>query len=73
MPTDQIFIGAMVAVLCSIGFFKSRWLLQNTRKGKWLAEKCGEQASLWIFRGLFGTGTLFGVLLACNVIRPIQW
>ena len=73
MPTDQIFIGAMVAVLCLVGFFKDRWFLQNTRKGKWLAEKFGEQTSLWIVRGLLGTGTLFGVLLACNVIQPVQW
>ena len=73
MPTDQIFIGAMVAGLCSIGVFKSRWFLQHTGKGKWLAEKCGEQTSLWMLRGLLGTGAFFGILLACNVIRPLQW
>lgn len=73
MPTEQIFIGATVALLCLLGFIKERWLLEHTRKGRWLAQKWGEQAGLTILRCLLGSGALFGILLACNVIRPVQW
>ncbi len=73
MPTEQIFIGATVALLCLFGLVKDRWLLEHTRKGKWLIQKCGEQTGLTILRCLLGGGALVGILLACNVIRPVQW
>ena len=73
MPKEQLFIGVVVALLCAAGLVNARWFLVNTRKGKWLARRCGDERALWLMRGLFGTGTLFGVLLACDMIGPVHW
>jgi hypothetical protein len=73
MPREQIIIGALVAALCLAGLWQSGWFVANTKKGRWLAERFGETRALWTLRILFGLGALFGVLLATNVVRPVQW
>ena len=73
MPKDQIFIGITVAVLCAAGLCKDRWFLTRTKKGKRLIGWFGEEKAIWVLRGLFGLGMLFGLLMAMNVIRPVNW
>ncbi len=72
-PTEQIFIGAVTAVLCLMGIAKSRWVLDNTQKGTRLASWFGPSKAIWVLRGLFGLGAVFGILLAANLLKPIQW
>lgn len=73
MRPDQIFIGSAVAVLCLAGFFKTGWLIEQTRKGQRLADWFGEQRAPWVIRGLFVCGIVFGTLLATGVVNPVQW
>ena len=73
MPREQIFIGITVAVLFAAGLCKDRWFLTHTKKGKRLVGWFGEDNAIWVLRGLFGLGVLFGLLLAMNVIRPVRW
>ena len=74
MPkTEQIAMGAMIALLCGFGLWHLRWLVGRTRKGQWLRERLGERRALWVFGGLLAAGIAFGALLATDVIRPVQW
>lgn len=73
MPNEQILMGFAVAALCAAGLWKDRWFLANTKKGRRLAAWLGETKALWVLRGLFGVGILFGLLLAGDVIRPVHW
>ncbi len=73
MPKDQILIGGSVAALCLIGFWKEQWFLTETRKGQRLIDWFGEARAPWVFRALLSAGTVFGVMLAVNYIRPVQW
>lgn len=66
-------MGGGVALLSLIGLWQTSWLLEHTRKGAWLRERAGDSRAAWILRGLFLCAVLFGVLLALNVIRPVQW
>ena len=73
MPKEQIVIGVVVAVLCTVGLFNDRWFLAETRKGQRLVGWLGEQNALWVLRGLFTLGVAFGALLATDVLGPIRW
>ncbi len=73
MPKDQILMGAAVALICTTGLCKARWLLEHTRKGQWLARKCGPPKAIWVLRLFLATGVVFGSLLAAGIINPIQW
>jgi hypothetical protein len=73
MRNEQLIMGAGVAVLCLFGLYHSRWFLARTRKGQRLVGWFGETRALWVLRGLLTAGTVFGVLLAANVIRPLRW
>ena len=73
LPGDQILMGITVAVLCGLGLWKERWFLEQTEKGRRLVRWFGPRRALLILRLLFGAGTLFGILLATDVIRPIGW
>lgn len=66
-------MGVLAALVSAIGLWNSRWFLEKTRKGQWLARRCGEEPALWILRGLLSAGTLFGILLALGVVNPVQW
>ncbi|MGH7127407.1 MAG: hypothetical protein ACREJB_18920 [Planctomycetaceae bacterium] len=73
MPRDQIVIGVVTAALCVLGVWQSRWFLTNSKIGRWFARRFGESRGLWVVRGLFLAGAVFGVLLATDVVRPIRW
>jgi hypothetical protein len=73
MRNDQAVMGAAIALVCAVGLAKSGWLFQNSRNGRRLARWFGERAGLWVLRGLLGAGTVVGVLLMLDIIRPIQW
>jgi hypothetical protein len=73
MPTHQIVMGAAVAALSVVAFVKTDWLLQHTRKGEWCRRRFGELKAQWFVRSFFALAVVFGVLLATNVIRPLQW
>jgi hypothetical protein len=73
LPTHQILMGAAVAVLSLVAFLKTDWLLRNTGKGEWLARRCGESRARLYVRMFFFFAAVFGLLLATNVVRPLQW
>lgn len=72
-PKEQIFIGAATALLCLIGLVNGRWILDNTKKGQRLANWFGPVRAIWVLRVLLMLGAVFGVLLAADVIEPVQW
>jgi hypothetical protein len=73
MPPEQIFIGAATAVLCAIGLVQRRWVLENTRKGRWLVERVGPRHAARVLVALLACGAVFGTLLAIGVVNPVRW
>jgi hypothetical protein len=73
MITAQTAMGVMVALLCLYGLWRRQWFYENTRKGRRLARWFGETGGLRVLVGLLVGGIVFGMLLACDVIRPMQW
>jgi hypothetical protein len=73
MISSQMAMGGMVALLCLFGLWRHRWIFENTRKGRQLAGWFGESGGLRVLVGLLFAGMIFGLLLASDVIRPIQW
>ena len=73
MPKDQIVMGLMIAALCGLGLYHTRWMLDRTGKGRALKRWLGEPSAPWVWRGLMLAGVAFGLLLAGDVIRPIHW
>lgn len=72
-PKEQIFIGVATALLCVIGLAKSRWILENTKKGARLCRWFGPARAIWVLRGLLGLGVILGGLFAFNILKPLQW
>ena len=70
---EQIIIGVLVALLCAAGVLNARWFLRETKKGQALERRFGPRRALWAVRGVFGAGLVFGILLATDVIRPVEW
>ncbi|GAB4148993.1 MAG: hypothetical protein Tsb009_23090 [Planctomycetaceae bacterium] len=73
MFNDQIVMGAGIAFVSAIGFFKANWILAETRKGQWLTENLGKQQASWTLHGVMLAGVVFGLLLATDFIRPMRW
>jgi hypothetical protein len=73
MPADQILIGCITAGMCGLGLWKRNWLLRETPKGQRLVARCGEKKAVRIVTVLLGIGFLCGVLLACNILKPLRW
>jgi hypothetical protein len=71
--SSQTAMGGMVALICLYGLWRRRWFFENTRKGRRLAGWFGETAGLRVLVGLLFAGIVFGLLLACDVIRPMHW
>ena len=69
---DQIFMGTAVALASSWGLFRASWLLEKTRKGQWLKRAAGPNRAGWIIRALLLLGIVFGLLLATDVVRPLD-
>jgi hypothetical protein len=72
-PNDQIFIGAATMLLCLFGLANCGWILDNTNKGARLIAWFGSARAVWVLRGLFFLGAVFGGLLAINILRPVRW
>tara|TARA_B100000029_G_scaffold409111_1_gene410589 strand:- start:490 stop:705 length:216 start_codon:yes stop_codon:yes gene_type:complete len=70
--TEQQLIGAMVAGLAALGLYHHEWLLEKTRKGQLLVRWFGKPGGIWVLRGVLFGIVAFGVLLACDVIRPMR-
>ena len=66
-------MGVLVVGLCLFGFWKIAWLLENSRYGRRLVSWFGVIGGRRALACLLIAGAIFGVLLAANVIRPIQW
>ncbi len=70
---EHVLMGSLTAVLCLFGLWNARWFIIETRKGRKLVEWLGETTALWTTRALFLFGALFGILLAIEIIQPVQW
>jgi hypothetical protein len=70
---DQIVIGCILAGVCGLGIWNREWLLRETPKGQRLVARYGERKAVRIVTILLGTGFVVGVLLACNILRPLRW
>ena len=73
MPLDQVFIGILTAILCGAGLVNRRWLIGHTRKGRWLAGRCGAVRAEQVLAAILLCGVALGVLLAIGVINPVRW
>ncbi len=71
--SSQTAMGGMVALVCLYGLWRRHWFFENTRKGRRLARWFGETGGLRVLVGLLFAGIVFGVLLASDVIRPMNW
>lgn len=72
-PPDQILMGAAIALTCLVGAWHSVWLVEQTRKGRRLADLLGTTPALWIVRGALISGAVLGALLAAGVVNPLRW
>ncbi|HUE13259.1 MAG TPA: hypothetical protein VMR25_03740 [Planctomycetaceae bacterium] len=73
MIATQTAIGAAVVGLCLFGMWQYRWLLENSRYGRRLVNVFGEIGGRRALFVLLAAGIVFGILLAADIIRPIQW
>lgn len=73
MPKHQILMGVSIALLSSVAIWQTGWLLEHTSKGQWFARRYGELRARGIIRTFFFVTAVLGVLLALDVIRPMQW
>ena len=73
MAAEQVFIGLTTSGLCAVGLAREAWFLSETKKGQRLVRLCGTRNAMWVLRGLFVVGVLFGLALATGVVNPIRW
>jgi hypothetical protein len=73
MISTQTAMGAMVVGLCLLGLWQEHVLLKRSLYGRRLVNRFGEVGGRRALRGILVVGIVFGILLAANVIRPIQW
>ncbi len=63
----------MAAGLCALGIWKREWFLAETSKGRRLVERCGKPKAVRIVTVALTIGVVAGLLLACNILRPLRW
>ena len=68
---EQQLIGLVVAVLGCLGWYRQRWLLEQTPKGRRLVGWFGLVGGVRVLRFLLAAVVVFGLLLACDVIGPL--
>lgn len=73
MAGEQVFIGLATSGLCAAGLVREQWFLTETPKGRWLVNSFGTRKAIWVLRGLFALGVLFGLALASGFVNPIRW
>ncbi|MBO50521.1 MAG: hypothetical protein CMJ69_07020 [Planctomycetaceae bacterium] len=67
---EQQLIGSVIAVLGGLAGYHHRWLLEQTPKGRRLVGWFGLDRARWVLGAVVLGVVVFGVLLACDVIRP---
>jgi hypothetical protein len=72
IPT-QTAMGVLIVGLCLVGLWHIGWLLEHSRYGRRLVIWFGEIGGRRAMTGILIAFAIFGVLLAADVIRPIQW
>ncbi len=73
MIRTQTAMGALIVGVCLFGLWHIAWLLENSRYGRRLVIWFGDIGGRRAMTVLLVAGAIFGVLLAADVIRPIQW
>jgi hypothetical protein len=73
MIRTQTAMGCLVLGLCLFGLWHTAWLLENSRYGRRLVIWFGGRGGRRALTVLLIAGAVFGVLLAADVIRPIDW
>jgi hypothetical protein len=73
MIRTQTAMGVLVVGLCLFGLWHIGWLLENSRYGRRLVIWFGAIGGRRAMTVLLIVGAVFGVLLAVDVIRPIDW
>ena len=73
MPTEQIFIGSVFALVCLVVVWQAPWMCEHSRFGRGLARRLGEPAGVWTLRAIFAALAVFGLLLASGVVSPLRW
>jgi hypothetical protein len=68
---EQQLIGLVVVVLGCVGWYRQRWLLEQTPKGRRLVGWFGLVGGVRVLRFLLAAVVVFGLLLACDVIGPL--
>lgn len=66
-------MGIGIVLVCAMLWFRERWFLSETVKGKRLVQWLGDNWALWVLRGILIGFAALGTLLASGVIRPIRW
>ena len=67
---EQQLIGSVIAVLGGLAGYHHRWLLEQPPKGRRLVGWFGLDRARWVLGAVVLVVVVFGVLLACDVIRP---
>jgi hypothetical protein len=73
MIRTQTAMGALIVGVCLFGLWHIAWLLENSRYGRRLEIWFGVDGGRRAMTVLLIAGAVFGVLLAADVIRPIDW
>lgn len=66
-------MGVAIVGLCLFGLWHVGWLLEHSRYGRRLVIWFGVIGGRRAMMGILIAFAIFGVLLAADVIRPIQW
>ena len=66
-------MGVIIIGLGFMGLHKADSILERTQKGRRLVQLVGATNAPLVWRGLMVSIIIFGLLLACGIIRPIQW
>jgi hypothetical protein len=73
MIATQTAMGVLIVGLCLFGIWHHDWLLVNSRYGRRLVIWFGPEGGRRALIGFLIAGIVFGILLAADVVRPIQW
>ncbi|WP_029246964.1 hypothetical protein [Schlesneria paludicola] len=73
MIPQHVLVGGLTAILCLMLLMRQTWFLEHSKKGRRLVQWFGPQKARWVLLGLTWFGVILGILIATQVLRPIQW